>query len=289
MDGGDVVQGYVGSTTNGFREWEDPRERFAQAFAQNEFLLYSQPVKKLGSGGDTRPRTEIYVRLKEEEQNVVPPGTFLPRLEHYKLGPTLDQHVLRRALAWHRSHQRQVDFILHINLCRGTLIDLEFPSLVVAELETAGLGGDSLCFEIPGIDGPSDPVTHEFAKRLKAAGCSIAVGVDHPGGVTFRPAKDFAADFMKIGAGLTRNLVGNIGSVAKLRSLTRACRTFGIQTVAQHVEDRATLMMLGDLGFDYAQGYEISRPAPMEDSPATFPQGAAPLPPAGRGCYLVLR
>jgi Amt family ammonium transporter len=156
--------------------------------------------------------------------------------------------------------------MLHINLCQGTLLNLEFPSIVVTELKAADCGADSLCFEIPDVDGPPDPLTLEFAKRLKAAGCHIAVGIDRPDLVTFLPARNFAADYMKFGGGVIRDVTSNMGSAARLRALTHACRTFGIQTVAQHVEDRATLTMLGDLGFDYAQGYEISQPAPMGES-----------------------
>lgn len=249
----------------GVSGWEGQRVRFAQAFAQSRFLLYGQPIERLKAGGDHRLRTEIYVRLEEEEQNVVPPGAFLARLEHYKLGPTLDQYVLRRALAWHRNNRHDGGFILHINLCPGTLADLDFPALVSAELGTAGCGGGSLCFEMPQLDEPADPIAYEFAKRLRAAGCSIAVGADGPDGITFRPAKDFAADFMKIGGHLIRAVMSDSGAAARLRAFNVACRTFGIQTVAQHVEDRATLRMLSALGFDYAQGYEISRPAPLLD------------------------
>ena len=247
--------------------WEGERGRFARAFAQSRFVLYSQQVEKLRSGGDERPRIEIYVRLEEEEQNVVPPGTFLARLEHYQLGPTLDEYVVRRALAWHRNSRPGTGgFTLHINLCLGTLTDLEFPSVVVTELKRAGCSGDCLCFEIPHVDGPSEPLAHEFAKRLKAAGCGIAVEADHPAGISFRPARDFSADFMKFGGSLIRAVTSDIGAAARLRAFIVACRTFGIQTVAQHVEDRATLTMLSALGFDYVQGYEISRPAPMEAS-----------------------
>ena len=244
--------------------WEGERGRFARAFAQSRFVLYSQQVEKLRAGGDERPRTEIYVRLEEEEQNVVPPGTFLARLEHYQLGPTLDEYVVRRALTWHRNNRQGTGvFTLHINLCPGTLTDLEFPSVVITELKRAGCSGDCLCFEIP-HDGPSEPVAHEFAKRLKAAGCGIAVGADHPAGITFRPSRDFSADFMKFGGSLIRAVTSDIGAAARLRAFIVACRTFGIQTVAQDVEDRATLTVLSALGFDYVQGYEISRPAPME-------------------------
>jgi EAL domain-containing protein (putative c-di-GMP-specific phosphodiesterase class I) len=248
---------------SGFPGWEDQRERLAKAFARNEFLLYGQSIEKLQPGGDTRTHIEIYVRLRDEERNIVSPGTFLPILEHYKLGSKLDQYVLRRALVWHRGNKRHVAFMLHINLCQGTLVDLEFPSFVVAELKATGLGGDSLCFEIPEVNGPGDPLTCEFAKRLRAAGCSIAVGVHRPDHVTFQPAKDFAADFIKIDGSLTKDVMSKKGPAARLHALTRACRAFGIQAVAQHVEDRGTLTMLNDLGVDYAQGYGISRPAPM--------------------------
>lgn len=266
MDGGDIPQGRARSTMTVFSGWEDQRARLAKAFAQNEFLLYSQSIEKLQPEGETRTHTEIYVRLKDEERNIVSPGTFLPILEHYKLGSKLDQYVLRRALVWHRGNRRHVAFMLHINLCQGTLADIEFPSFVVAELKATGLGGDSLCFEIPRVSEPGDPLTFEFAKRLRAAGCSISVGVHQPDHVTFQPAKDFAAGFMKIDGSLTRHVMSRMGSAAKLRALIRACRAFGIRTVAQHVEDRDTLTMLCELGFDYAQGYEISRPAPMEVS-----------------------
>jgi EAL domain-containing protein (putative c-di-GMP-specific phosphodiesterase class I) len=99
MDGGDILSDQARCMITRLPGWKNPRARFAQAFAEHEFLLYSQSVEKLNSGGDERPHTEIYVRLQEEERNVIAPGTFLPMLEHYKLGPKLDQYVLRRALA----------------------------------------------------------------------------------------------------------------------------------------------------------------------------------------------
>jgi EAL domain-containing protein (putative c-di-GMP-specific phosphodiesterase class I) len=247
-----------------FLDWERQRERLTKAFARNEFLLYSQSIEKLRPEGENRAHTEIYVRLKDEERNILSPGTFLPILEHYRLGSKLDQYVLRRALVWHRGKRRNAAFVLHMNLCRGTLADPEFPSFVAAELKAAGLDGDSLCFEIPEVREPDDPHIGEFAKRLRAAGCSIAVGIQQPDYVTFRPAKHFAADYMKIDGSLIRHVMSGMESAAKLRALIRACRAFGIRTVAQHVEDRDTLTMLYDLGFDYAQGHEISRPAPME-------------------------
>lgn len=263
MKRGEIQQYYLRCFISDVTGWEDPQKKLAKAFAQNEFLLYCQSIHKLKLGGDNRPHLEIFVRLKEEEQNLMPPGTFLPILEHYKLGPKLDQYVLRQALVWHRSNRRDVGSVIHINLCQGTLADPEFPSFVLAELKATGCRGESLCFEIPDVNKPCDPVTCEFAKRLKAGGCSIAVGVLEPDHMSLEPVKDLAADFMKIGGSVTRDIVGNKAVTARIRALARACRAFGIQTIAQHVEDPDTLNMLTGLGVDYAQGYGISKPEPI--------------------------
>jgi diguanylate cyclase len=41
-------------------------------------------------------------------------------------------------------------------------------------------------------------------------------------------------------------------------------RNFGIETIAEGVETEATLDLLRTLGVDYAQGYLIGRPGPVE-------------------------
>ena len=41
-------------------------------------------------------------------------------------------------------------------------------------------------------------------------------------------------------------------------------RAFGLQTIAEGVEDVETLDVLRELGVDHAQGYYLGRPAPIE-------------------------
>ena len=42
-------------------------------------------------------------------------------------------------------------------------------------------------------------------------------------------------------------------------------RDFGMKTVAEGVEDQETLELLSAMGVDYAQGFWIGRPAPIEE------------------------
>jgi EAL domain-containing protein (putative c-di-GMP-specific phosphodiesterase class I) len=43
-------------------------------------------------------------------------------------------------------------------------------------------------------------------------------------------------------------------------------RGFGQRTVAEGVEDEATLTLLAELGVNFAQGFAIARPAPIADT-----------------------
>jgi EAL domain-containing protein (putative c-di-GMP-specific phosphodiesterase class I) len=50
-----------------------------------------------------------------------------------------------------------------------------------------------------------------------------------------------------------------------VRATVELGRNLGLRTVAEGVEDLATLDRLGDFGCDEAQGYYISRPLPVDD------------------------
>jgi EAL domain-containing protein (putative c-di-GMP-specific phosphodiesterase class I) len=42
-------------------------------------------------------------------------------------------------------------------------------------------------------------------------------------------------------------------------------RAFGITTIGERVESAETLACLTELGIDFVQGYQLARPAPLEE------------------------
>ena len=259
-----IQQFYLQSLISDVTGWSRPQERLKKAFAQNEFFLFSQSILKLTPGGDNRSHFEIFVRLREEEQNLTPPGTFLPILEYHNFGPRLDRYVLREVLVWYRTNRQAADSVIHINLCAKTLLDQDFPTFVEIELKATSLDGDSLCFEIPDVGMRYGQDAVEFARRLKAVNCSVAVGSPERENISFRPIRDLTPDFVKIGGHLIRDIVHEKMANAKVQAIVRACQTIGLKTIAQHVEDARTLDLLKRLGVDYAQGHGISKPGPLE-------------------------
>jgi EAL domain-containing protein (putative c-di-GMP-specific phosphodiesterase class I) len=263
MSNNETEERYLVSVSGTISGWDKPQEKLGKAFAQNEFILFSQSIVKLAPGGDKAAHFEIFVRLQEEERHLIPPGSFLPMLEYFNLGPELDRYVVRKLLAWYRTAPREQRGIAHLNLCGGTLADPDFCAFVGEELKRNKIGGAALCFEFPGKETSYPASAVALAECLAKIGCRISVGAMDDENIPFRPIKDLGANFLKIGGRLIQELAGNEAVVAEVKTAAHACRSFDVQTIAQNVENAPTLNLLRKLNISFAQGYGISRPGPL--------------------------
>src|SRR5712664_3151130 len=73
-------------------------DKLIAALKTGGFLLYAQKILDLRASG-TRPFQEVLVRFKEEEK-LLPPGTFFPMLQEYRLLPYVDRWVVSRLATW---------------------------------------------------------------------------------------------------------------------------------------------------------------------------------------------
>jgi len=47
--------------------------------------------------------------------------------------------------------------------------------------------------------------------------------------------------------------------------MTAMAKAMGMETVAEFVENESVMTQLGKLGVDYAQGYGVAKPLPLDD------------------------
>jgi EAL domain-containing protein (putative c-di-GMP-specific phosphodiesterase class I) len=69
---------------------------------------------------------------------------------------------------------------------------------------------------------------------------------------------------LKIDIQFVRGLVDDPANQRVVRSLVDVAGNFEMRTVAEGVEDEATLNLLRTFGVDLVQGYHLGRPAPIE-------------------------
>ena len=83
---------------------------------------------------------------------------------------------------------------------------------------------------------------------------------------SFAYLKNLPVDILKIDGMFVRDIVNDPIELAMVRSINEIGHVMGKQTVAEFVEDEAIFEKLRETGVDYAQGYVIGKPRPIEES-----------------------
>lgn len=242
--------------------WDAPASRLREALSRDELALYCQPIAAL-SGPVRFPMAEVLIRLREEEKAMLPPGEFLPVFEHYRLMPDLDRWVVRKVVQ-HLSAGSLVPRF-SINLSSQTLDDPDFAKAVALAVATQAVPGNSLLFEISESDTLSrlDAAT-TFVTAIRAVGCGVVVSGFGRRSASFQALKALRPDLVKVDGVVTRKILGTPSSEPKLRAILRVGEVMGFATVAEMVEEQDILVRLKALGVNYAQGFGIRQPHPLE-------------------------
>jgi EAL domain-containing protein (putative c-di-GMP-specific phosphodiesterase class I) len=61
-----------------------------------------------------------------------------------------------------------------------------------------------------------------------------------------------------------RDLIHSKDDERVVQSIVGTAQRFNLRTIAEGVEDEPTLVLLRQLGVDYAQGFYVGRPTPLE-------------------------
>jgi EAL domain-containing protein (putative c-di-GMP-specific phosphodiesterase class I) len=242
--------------------WTDPVAYLRQALAHDYFTLYCQPIAAL-TGIVVYPMAEVLIRLAEEEKALLPPGEFLPILEHYGMMPELDRWVVSEALRRLSTGPEIPRFC--VNVSGQSIADPKFPDFFAHQLMSSGVPADCVVFEIDEADALALPTS---IRRFMAAVGSLGAGVLIDG---FGRAQNHLAalelpcvQFVKVHGSLTRSLASDEGAVAKMDSLLSTTSQLGVAVIAESVEDLDVLARLKMMNVRYAQGFGICRPQSID-------------------------
>jgi Amt family ammonium transporter len=243
-------------------------ERFAEALAQDQFSLFAQAIVPLAAGKTGRRHLEIFVRFKEEEEHLLPPGTFFPILEANHLMPQLDRWAVSKVLRWSAERKtKALDWqvpTFNLNLADDTLADEDFAAHVFDSLTESHIPPDRLWFEITvkQLGGMREAATRTIVD-LNGLGCAVTVSDFAAGEAEARDYRTCGVKLVKFAGSLVRDVQKDAKALSRLLGINTACHKVGLQTIAQFVETTETLTLVRKAGIDYAQGFRIAMPVPL--------------------------
>ncbi|MCZ2497929.1 EAL domain-containing protein [Xylophilus sp. Kf1] len=240
--------------------------RLEKALDNDEFVLFGQRMLALGAPG-AGLHAEVLLRLPDEDGGLIAPGAFLPAAERFHLATRVDRWVVSHAVEWLRGLPAPCAVeCLCVNLSGQSVGDRAFHVWAQALLGRVGPDIRSrLCFEIT----ETSAITHmedaaAFVDAVRAVGVRVALDDFGAGASSFGYLRKLAVDYLKIDGQFIRGMVSDPLHEAAVRCFIDVSKILGMKTVAEFVEDAEVMERLRANGVDFAQGYLVHRPAPLD-------------------------
>jgi diguanylate cyclase (GGDEF)-like protein len=240
------------------------------------FKLYAQPIIPVDPDTKVRSMFEILLRLKDDAGNIISPGAYIPAAERFGLMRAVDiwvvAEVIKMIEVMNKSGQLNKPLVF-INLSANSLIDIGFCDYVLALLKDHNIPDDSICFEITETAAIKNiQQAKDFMWHLKKAHCLFALDDFGAGMSSFSYLKNLPVDYLKIDGSFVNKMDENTVDQAMVAAIHQIGQVMSIQTIAEHVENEATMTNLKDIGVTYAQGYHICKPMAINELVETTSQ-----------------
>jgi len=255
--------------------------RISAALDNNQFQLYQQPIVTSHQKSDEPQLCEILLRMRDTQSGeMIPPMAFVPTAERYSLMPQIDRWVIEQFLsilkeqsindhtlkAMEKSSPGSSNKVVYsINLSGASINDEGFVDFITTQIEKYKVDPALLCFEITETVAIANlPKAVDFMDSLKKLGCFFALDDFGSGMSSFGYLKNLPVDFLKIDGNFVREAPTDTIICAMLEAINKVGHVMGLKTIAEYVESPAILDKVRSLGIDYIQGYEISKPLPLQ-------------------------
>ena len=240
--------------------------RIEQALDTDGFELYAQRIQHL-TDLPCGVHAEVLLRMRHSDGSLIPPGAFLPAAERFHLASRVDRWVLKRAIDWMRALPApELISNLSVNLSGQSVGDRSFHGWANELLHMAGPDVCAkLCLEITetaAVTNLADATL--FIQGVRAAGVKVSLDDFGAGASSFGYLKSLPVDFLKIDGQFIRNLVDDPLDETTVRCFRDIAKLLGLKTVAEFVDKDALMTRLREIGVDYAQGFLIHRPEPLD-------------------------
>ena len=245
--------------------------RLAGALERREFRLHYQPKVELASGAVTG--LEALLRWQDAQEGLMLPSLFVPMLERSgaiaEVGEWVLQQALRDLHRWSAGGTAPVR--VAVNVSPLQLRRRDFVERVLASVGAWSHEPPPIDIEITESMLMQDvELSIRKLRELRAAGIGVAIDDFGTGYSSLRLLDRLPVDTLKVDRSFVQNIADAPRGVTLVSTIVSLARAFGMQAVAEGVEQAEQVEALRGMGCPQAQGYFFARPVAAADVPATI-------------------
>lgn len=233
--------------------------RVQYALENQLLMLHYQGI--YATHGRALKHYEVLLRVRDQDDPglLLLPGDFIAMAEKCGRIVEVDRWVLSQAIAQLALHSDIPR--LAVNVSGRSLDDAQLPAFIANELARHGVSAQRLQVELTETAAVSDlDDARRFIEALQALGCGVSLDDFGTGFASFAYLKHLHVDSIKIDGLFIRDLPNDRENQLFVRAIVTVARGLNRTTIAECVEDEATLKLLAGLGVDYVQGFHLEKP-----------------------------
>ena len=230
-----------------------------EALAHDRFLLHYQPVISLQ--GETGAMYEAYIRLDVGAGEMVPPLRFHQIAEEHGLLGEIDRWVVGRAIRVIAEQQKAGKPVtLLVKITEASLANDKLARFISERLEDTGVDGERLVLQLSEAKVFTNlRAAQDFAA---AVGCKVGLEQFGVGLDSFQLLTHFTPAYLKLDRSFTEDLPKNAGNQAQIKEIAAKAQSLGIRSIAEFIQDAASMAILFSSGVDYVEGNFLAPAGP---------------------------
>ncbi len=242
------------------KEGDEMISMVKEAIENDRLFCHYQPIYDIATKKPVK--YEALVRL-EVNRKIIFPGEFLEQIAFTTVYTQLTKKVLEVVFSAIDKYRKPIS----VNLNFSDISDNVIYQNILETLQKNSELAHYLTIELLENEIIEDPdAMRERLHRFKELGIAIAIDDFGSGYSNFEIFRHLPIDILKVDGSLIRELPESKISLSMTKAIMLFAKENGITTVAEFVENREIFEILRDLGFDYAQGFYLSRPlASLDD------------------------
>lgn len=237
------------------------------ALVREELLVVFQPIVDLVTGKPVA--VETLLRWHHPVRGAVPPNEIVPIAEANGLIVQIGHWVLVRACTWAATWRESLpDLRISVNVSVHQLREEGFVREVTRTLELAGLPPEALILEVTESALIVDfDVTVASLVALAKLGVAIALDDFGTGYSSLSYLQQLPIHILKIDRSFVSGTTGakSARSAKLVRTIVELGQAYGLDVIAEGIEDDAQLQTLVRRGCRLGQGYHLGRPVYPEE------------------------
>ena len=239
-----------------------------KSLEEDRFVLNCQMITPLFEGAEEKPQYEILLTVLDGNDEPMPPQDFITAAESFNRMGAIDRWVIEHAFRFIAENYLRLQHVgvFTINISGNSLTEDDFMEFVLEQFRVTRLPTAGICFEITekAAIGNLDGVI-EFVEKMQVLGVRFSLDDFGKDLSSYSYLRDLPVDYLKIDGSFVKEIKTSSSDYAVVKSINEIGHFMGKQTVAEFVEDEEVLVILKEIGVDFAQGFGVGKKMPITE------------------------